>query len=56
MKRAISVAVAGVILNSPGAFAAISDDEFAQLKAQFAAMAQRVTALEAENSALRELF
>jgi hypothetical protein len=55
MKRVISVAVASVILNSPAVLGAISDDEFTQLKAQFSTMAQRVTALEAENSALREL-
>lgn len=55
MKRAISIAVAAAILGSTPVFAAISDEEFAQLKAEFASMAQRLNALEAENSALREL-
>lgn len=55
MKRAISIAVTTVVLGSTPVFAAISDDEFAQLKAQFASMSQRLNALEAENSALREL-
>jgi hypothetical protein len=36
-------------------FAAVSDEDFAQLKAQFAAMSERLNTLEAENSALREL-
>ena len=55
MKRAISIAVATVVLGNAPVFATISDDEFAQLKAEFAAMGQRLNALEAENSALREL-
>jgi hypothetical protein len=55
MKRALSLAVATVVLGNSHAFAAISDEQFAQLKAEFSAMSQRLTALEAENSALREL-
>jgi len=49
------MAVASVILGSSPVFAAVSDEDFAQLKAQFAAMADRLNALEAENSALREI-
>ncbi|MEH6583018.1 MAG: putative porin [Halioglobus sp.] len=55
MNRAISIAVASVVLGNAPVYAAISDDEFAQLKAEFAAMSQRLNTLEAENSALREL-
>ncbi len=55
MKRAISIAVAGVVLGTTPTFAAIGDDEFAKLRADFAAMAQRLNALEAENRALREI-
>ncbi len=55
MKRLISVAVASVVLASGQANAAISDDDFAQLKADFAAMAQRLNKLEAENASLKEL-
>ncbi|MEH6568402.1 MAG: putative porin [Halioglobus sp.] len=55
MKRAISIAVTTAVLGSTPAFATISDDDFAKLKADFAAMAQRLNALEAENSALREI-
>lgn len=55
MKRAISVAVASVVLGNTPVFATISDEQFAQLKADFAAMSQRLNALEAENNALREL-
>jgi predicted nucleic acid-binding protein len=49
------MAVASVVLGSSPVFAAVSDEDFAQLKAQFAAMSARLNTLEAENSALREL-
>ncbi|MEH6591500.1 MAG: putative porin [Halioglobus sp.] len=55
MKRAISIAVAAVVCGTTPAFGAISDAEFAQLRAEFSAMSQRLNALEAENSALREM-
>ncbi len=55
MKRAISMAVAAVVLGNAPVFAAISEEDFAQLRADFSAMSQRLTALEAENSALREI-
>jgi hypothetical protein len=54
MKNLLSVAVASVLLGSASASAAISDAEFAELKAQFATMAKRLSALEAENNQLRE--
>ena len=55
MKRLISVAVTGAILASTQAGATVSDADFAQLKADFASMAQRLNLLEAENANLREL-
>ena len=55
MKKLLAVAVSGALLGSGGVSAAVSDAEFAELKAQFATMAQRLNALEAENSELRQL-
>lgn len=55
MKKVISVAVASVLLGSVGANAAVSDAQWEQMKAQFAAMSNRMNTLEAENQALREL-
>ncbi len=55
MKRLISAALTTVILASAHVQATVSDEDFAQLKADLAALAQRLTALEAENSSLREL-
>jgi hypothetical protein len=55
MKKILSAAVASAVLGSGGANASVSEAEFAELKAQFAAMAQRLSALEAENNQLREL-
>ncbi len=55
MKKVISVAVASVLLGSGGAGAAVSDAQWEQMKAQFAAMSDRMNTLEAENQALREL-
>lgn len=54
MKKLLAVAVAGVVLGSLPAYAAVTDAEFAELKAQMAAMAQRLNTLEAENNQLRE--
>jgi hypothetical protein len=54
-KEMLAIAAASMLLQGSAAFAAISDQEFAQLKADFASMAQRLSALELENSRLREL-
>jgi hypothetical protein len=54
MKRAISVAVAGVLFGSAGVSAQVSEAEWKEFKAQFAAMSDRLNQLEAENRALRE--
>jgi cell division protein FtsB len=54
MKNLLTVAVTSALLGSVSASAAVSDTEFAELKAQFATMAQRLSALEAENNQLRE--
>jgi len=55
MKRMISLAVTSAILASSQVQATVSDDDFAQLKADFAALAQRLSSLEAENASLRQL-
>lgn len=55
MKKILAVAVSSVLLASAGASAAVSDTDLAELKAQMAAMAQRLSTLEAENNQLREL-
>ncbi len=54
MKKFLAVAVAAALAGSGPAFANVSEAEFDELKAQFAAMAQRLSALEAENNQLRE--
>lgn len=54
MKKLLAAAVSSALLGSSGAYAAVSDAEFAELKAQMAAMAQRLNTLEAENNQLRE--
>jgi len=54
MKKLLAVAVSGSLLGSNGVYAAVSDAEFAELKAQMAAMAQRLSTLEAENQQLKE--
>ena len=53
MKKIISVAVASVLFGSAGAGASVPDAEWEQFKAQFAAMSERVNALELENQKLR---
>lgn len=55
MKKILAVAVSSVLLGSAGASAAVSDADLLELKAQMAAMAQRLSTLEAENNQLREL-
>jgi len=55
MKRLLSSAIASAVLASAQVQATVSDDDFAQLRADFSAMAQRLNALEAENASLREL-
>lgn len=55
MKKFLAVAVSGALLGSGSVSAAVSDAEFAELKAQFATMAQRLNTLEAENNQLKEL-
>lgn len=55
MKRLISVAVTSAVLASSQVHATVSDDDFAQLRADLAAMAQRLNTLEAENANLREI-
>tara|TARA_R110001599_G_scaffold353795_2_gene597900 strand:- start:40865 stop:42148 length:1284 start_codon:yes stop_codon:yes gene_type:complete len=54
MKNLLTIAVTSALLSSVSASAAVSDAEFAELKAQFAAMANRLSVLEAENNQLRE--
>ena len=54
MKKLLAVAVTGAVLGSVPAYASVSDAEFAELKAQMAAMAQRLNGLEEENNKLRE--
>ena len=53
MKKRISIAVAALWCCSTGAGAQVSQAEWEQFKAQFAAMSDRVSALEAENKRLR---
>lgn len=54
MNKLLAFAVTGALLGSLPAHAAVTEAEFAELKAQMAAMAQRLNALEAENNQLRE--
>ena len=54
MKNLLTVAVTGALLGSASVSADVSDAEFAELKAQFASMAQRLSTLETENNQLRE--
>ena len=53
MKRILSLAVAASIVISPAAFAAVSDEDFAQLREQLAAVSARLEQLAAENAELR---
>ncbi len=54
MKRIVSIAAASLLAGSGAAGAAVSDAEWQELKAQFAAMNQRMSQLEAENQVLKE--
>ena len=55
-KTALSIAVGSLLLSQgQAALAAVSEAEFEALKAQFAAMSERMTALEAENERLQGL-
>ena len=54
MNRIFAIALTGAVLGSGPASAHVSDADFAELKAQFTAMAQRLSKLEAENNQLRE--
>ena len=53
MKKVMSVAVASVLFGTVSANAHVPEAEWEQFKAQFSAMSQRMTALEAENQQLR---
>ena len=53
MKQIISLTVAASIFLTPAAFAAVSDEDFAQLREQLAAVSARLDELAAENAQLR---
>ena len=53
MKKVLSIAVAGCALASAGTSAAVSESEWNAFKVQFQQMQERISALEAENQALR---
>ena len=53
MKRLLSLTVAASIIFSPVAFAAVSDEDFAALREQLAAVSARLDELAAENAELR---
>ena len=53
MKRILSLMVATSIVITPAAFAAVSDEDFAALRAQLAAVSSRLDQLETENAELR---
>ena len=53
MKRILCLAVASSIIITPAAFAAVSDEDFAELREQLAAVSVRLDQLEAENAELR---
>ena len=56
MKKTLVLAVAGaVVMGSTLTHAAVSDAEFERLKADFASLANRLNALEQENTQLKEL-
>jgi hypothetical protein len=54
MKQMLSVAMVGALLGSAGVNAQVPAAEWEQFKTEFAAMSQRVKALELENQQLRE--
>ena len=53
MKRTLSLMLAGFFVASPAAIAAVSDEDFEQLRDQLAAISQRLDDLAAENAELR---
>jgi hypothetical protein len=53
MRRIRTLLFAGLVLASPIAMGAVSDEEFAQLRADLAALSQRFEALAAENAELK---
>jgi hypothetical protein len=53
-KMAVSLLLAGATAMSSTASAAVSEAEFAEMRAEFAALAKRLNAVEAENTRLRE--
>jgi hypothetical protein len=53
MKRILFLAVAASIVLSPAAFAAVSDEDFEELREQLAAVSARLEELAAENANLR---
>jgi hypothetical protein len=55
MKRVMSAAVAAALFGSAGVVAQVPEAEWREFKAQYAALAERVNALEAENQRLREI-
>ena len=55
MRKVMSVAVASTLFGSVGASAHVPEDEWREFKAQYAALAERMNALEAENQKLREM-
>lgn len=54
INRILAVAVASALMGSGASYAAVSDAEFAELRAQMLAMSERLSRLEAENNQLRE--
>jgi Putative porin len=54
MRKLLSVAVSAALFSSAGVQAAVSDAEWEQFKADFAAMSKRVSTLEAENQQLKD--
>jgi hypothetical protein len=53
MKRILSLVVATIIITTPAAYAAVSDEDFQQLREQLAAVSARLEQLAAENAELR---
>ena len=55
MKKVISIAVASVLFGSVGVYADVPESEWREFKEQYAALANRVNALEAENQKLKAM-
>ncbi|MGI9262065.1 MAG: putative porin, partial [Woeseiaceae bacterium] len=54
MRKLLIMLLASIVLTSNSAFAAVSDDDFAQLRQELLELAQRVEVLAAENERLRQ--